>query len=447
MYFSQAEFIYLFLPAFLIVYLFTGTAYRKYVLAAASLIFLTLGSLTGLFQALSLLAVNYVLLIFQRGKKRKGSVPLLCAAVILNAAFLFASRIAGITTFAGMAFMVCRLISLHADRYKKIVRKCPAPIEYLCFSAMFITVNAGPLVRYNEVEKGISHPRVNWRNIDRGLRLFTAGLALKVLLADKISFLWTEILSPGASALSVPIAWLGAFVACSQVYYDFWGYSLMAFGIGVMTGISVPENFHDPFASASVSEFYRRWHMTLGRWFKDYVYFPLGGSRKGMVRTVMNVMAVWCLTALWHGNSPNYLIWGLMLGTFICFEKLPFIKKISKNKIAGVILRILGLLVIAVSMSVFKNEDTDTMLSYLLGLFGMNPSEGIRTTGQQLLRYIKDYSYVLVSCLLFMTPLPRKIWDRYSGSVLFAVILLPIFWFSFHQIVLGNAGDFLYMRY
>ncbi|MCR5304512.1 MAG: hypothetical protein K6E33_08120 [Lachnospiraceae bacterium] len=445
--FSDINFICIFLPVFMFIYMVTGTAHRKYVIAVSSLIFVAIGGIGGIFQMLSVLVVNYVLLMFQRGRGKKGSKILLAACILMNLLFLVLSRISHILVFSGLSFMVFRFISIHIDRYRKDLKKCPGFVEYMCYVSMFITLSAGPVTRYNDIEKSIKIPKVRLSGIDRGFRLFTAGLAFKVLLAENLDILWSQIISPGAETLSVPMSWLGAFAASAWIYYDFLGYSLMAIGLGIMTGISVPENFNEPYSSGSISEFYRRWHITLGRWFRDYVYIPLGGSRLGPARSVVNIMIVWILTGVWHGGSPNYLIWGVILGLLVAVEKMPFYKKMVSNDRVRIFMHIPVLLIIAVTWCIFKNEDTATMISYLMSLFGLNPAGQVLSTWQQFFRFIGDYLPVLIPGVIFMTPFPRKVWDKYSDSPAFAVLLIILFWFTFVRLKAGNTSDFLYMQF
>lgn len=211
-------------------------------------------------------------------------------------------------------------------------------INYAAYVTLFPQIVAGPIVRYEDVQNEINSRKVNIYLLGEGAGIFIKGLAKKVLLANNIGLLWTEIKGMDYSEISVLTAWLGILAFTFQIYYDFSGYSDMAVGLGKMLGFNFPENFRHPYISRSISEFWRRWHITLGSWFRSYVYIPLGGNRKGKYKTLRNLLIVWGLTGLWHGASWNFILWGLYFGIIIIAEKLFLGKYLEKlNPIMSII--------------------------------------------------------------------------------------------------------------
>lgn len=226
-----------------------------------------------------------------------------------------------------------------------------------------------------------------------------------------------------------------------RLYLDFWGYSLMAMGLGRMLGFHLPRNFRDPYAAKTVSEFYRRWHMTLGAWFREYVYFPLGGSRKGTVRTVLNLLLVWLLTGLWHGTGGNYLVWAGILVFFIINEKLWLGKLLNRSRVMG---HVYLVLVILLSWVPFAVNGWDQMVMYFGRLFGfmgkaLNPGD--------FLIWGRGYVTCFALGLFLATPLPEKIWMKIQGSRLSDCVILILFWLSVYAIATADQSPFLYFQY
>mgnify|MGYP000060848246 FL=1 len=210
------------------------------------------------------------------------------------------------------------------DVYRGIVPAEKSYVNLGTYLTMFPQLIAGPIVNYTEVSSCLKRRTVTARDFESGIRILVIGLGSKVIIADRVGMLWNNVQTIGFNSISTPLAWLGAVAYSMELYFDFAGYSMMAIGLGKMLGFQIPVNFRFPYISKSVTEFWRRWHITLGRWFRDYVYIPLGGSRKGRLRTMFNLFAVWILTALWHGAGYNFLIWGGMLLGALFLEKLFF---------------------------------------------------------------------------------------------------------------------------
>ena len=221
----------------------------------------------------------------------------------------------------GFSFYLFKMISYQADLFRGEITRRPDIIDTVVYFTMFPQVTQGPIMRWNNVGFEKRERTVSPKAFSDGLFFFVLGLGMKVLLADRLSLLWNEIEKIGYESISTPLAWMGAVGYSLRLYMDFWGYSLMAAGIGMMLGFHFVVNFLHPYWACGVADFYRRWHLTLGTWFRDYIYIPLGGSRRGMLRTIRNLAVVWLLTGLWHGITPNYLLWGGILVVLIIWEK------------------------------------------------------------------------------------------------------------------------------
>ncbi len=250
-------------------------------------------------------------------------------------------------------------------------------------------------------------------------------------------------MSAGPGNLSAAAAWMGAFAYSFQIYFDFWGYSLMAKGLGKMLGFRIPRNFNDPYTSRSVSEFWRRWHITLGRWFREYLYIPLGGNRKGFFRTMFNLFVVWSLTGLWHGASFNFVLWGLIFFGLIALEKKGFGKWLESKKIAG---HLYVILLIPVTWMVFAITDMRQLLHYLQNMIGIHLSDVI-VGSEQVVRYLKEYGVLFIFCILFSTSCPMDLYRKYKQKWYVIAIIVVIFCLSVYEIMSGSDNPFLYFRF
>lgn len=230
----------------------------------------------------------------------------------------------------GISFFTFQSMSYTIDLYRRRIKVQKNAVSFMAFVTLFPQIVAGPIVRYEDIQNEINERTVTEKMLGGGISRFITGLGKKVLIANNIGALWTEIKALDYSTLSAGTAWLGILAFTFQIYFDFSGYSDMAIGIGKMMGFTFPENFDYPYMSKSISEFWRRWHMTLGNWFKSYVYIPLGGNRKGAARTVVNLLITWVVTGIWHGASWNFMLWGLYFGILIVVERLFLGKVLEK---------------------------------------------------------------------------------------------------------------------
>lgn len=472
MLFSSVGFLFRFLPIFMICYL-AFPKYRNQILLVGSLIFYGVGEPYFVLLLLLSVLVNYGISRYmfwepkspqsdRKKKARQRQKRALILAVAFDLAVLFVFKywdfVAGsvnalagrtlcpllyLTLPLGISFYTFQMLSYQADCYRGTVKERAGLVTFAAYVCMFPQLIAGPIVRYSEVSERMENRRVRIRDIENGFKLFAVGLGLKVLLANQIGTLWNLIMTAGAGRLHVLVAWLGAFAYSFQIYFDFWGYSVMAMGLGKMLGFSIPRNFNDPYVSHSVSEFWRRWHMTLGSWFREYVYFPLGGSRCGKAKTVRNLFLVWAFTGLWHGADWNFVLWGIALFALIALEKTGFGKWLESSKITG---HIYLLLLIPATWVIFAITDMGQLAGYLGNLVGYHREE-ILVGMTQLLRYLREYGGLLVACVIFITPLPGKVYWKWKDRWFMVVFLLGVFWWSVYEIVSGSNNPFLYFRF
>lgn len=472
MLFSSVGFLFRFLPIFMIVYL-AIPKYRNIVLLAGSLIFYGVGEPFFVLLLLLSVLVNYGFSSYmfweprspqkeRKKKTRRRRRRALAMAVVFDVAVLFVFKywdfaagsinaLAGkgllpllaLSLPLGISFYTFQMISYQIDCYRGTVQGRAKMIPFATYVCMFPQLIAGPIVRYSEVAERMQSRRVRIRDLENGLKLFTLGLGLKVLLANQIGTLWNLIMTAGTGRLHALVAWLGAFAYSFQIYFDFWGYSVMAMGLGKMLGFHIPRNFDQPYTSRSLSEFWRRWHMTLGSWFKEYVYIPLGGNRKGSGRTVFNLFVVWGLTGLWHGAAWNFVLWGIVFFLLISLEKRTYGKWLEKSRVLG---HIYTMLLIPATWVIFAITDMGQLGGYLCNLAGYH-REDILVGTTQLLRYLKEYGILLIACVIFATPLPAKLYWKWKDRWFMVLILLGIFWWSVREIISGSNNPFLYFRF
>ena len=264
-----------------------------------------------------------------------------------------------------------------------------------------------------------------------------------MLLANKVSIFWNQVQGIGYANLSTPVAWMGAFAYSFQIYFDFWGYSLMAIGLGRMMGFHLPKNFDSPYMVKSVTQFWRNWHMTLGRFFREYVYIPLGGNRKGRFRMMIHMFLVWSLTGLWHGASWNFVLWGLGFFVLLVLEKFFYGRFLERSKVIG---HLYLWIVIPVTWVIFAVTDFSQLLIYLQQLAGIHRQPVLVST-DQLVRYVHEYGRLFLICMFFSTRLPEKIYHRIRGGLVVVLLALAVFWLSVYELANGANNPFLYFRF
>ena len=347
----------------------------------------------------------------------------------------------GLALPLGISFYTFQMISFIVDVYRRNTESKVSFIHFATYSTMFPQIASGPITRYGEVKETLDRVKgVKAGYLEKGMIAFTLGLGYKVLLADKIAALWNDVWRVGAYGIDVATAWLGAWSYSMQIYFDFWGYSLMAMGVAGMLGFNLPVNFTEPYSSKTMTSFWRNWHVTLGRWFKDYLYIPMGGK----VRMLFNMLVVWLLTGIWHGAGYNFIIWGLFLFVILMIEKLTYGKWMENTKVIG---HIYMILLIPISWTIFNLTDVGELGAYLLRMIGV-PLEGMVVYGfNQFIELITTYWWIMGLCIIFATPYPMKLVKRFRKNIITKIILLAIFWYSVYQIAITGDNPFIYFQF
>jgi alginate O-acetyltransferase complex protein AlgI len=440
---SNLRFLFLFLPAVLLLYYLVPRRYKNDVLLSASVVFYGFGSWSQTLLLAADTAVNYALSAgtASRGKLRRFWFWLSAAA---NAALLVffkcQSRIP-----VGISFYTFQMIAYQADVFRGSLSREKSLLRFSTFLFFFPKLQEGPILRYGDMSGQLAHPVCRMENLEEGFRMLALGLTCKALLADKLAGLWRQIAVVGSESISTPFAWLGMAAYSMQLYFDFQGYSLMAIGIGRMFGFSFPQNFDSPYCSVSVSEFYRRWHITLGRWFRDYIYIPMGGSRAGTARTMLNLLTVWALTGLWHGLRWNFLLWGLSLFALIALEKLFLKRYLERRRLLG---HLYVLFVIPLTWMLFANTAFADLAVYFRRLFPLFQTAA-PATPQDWIFYGKGYlPYLLAGCV-FLLPQPQRFLLEAEGKhrILSGTVLSALFWASVWSVHTSAGNPFMYLQF
>ena len=450
MVFSSFEFLFRFLPAFLIIYFITPKKFRNAVLFLGSIAFYTYGEAQYVLLLLASVTVNYVIARSmyktpEDGRGRRQAV-LLILALCYDFGMLFFFKYSGLTTKLplGISFYTFQIAAYVIDVYRGVVPAEKSYVNLGTYLTMFPQLIARPIVNYTEVSSFLKRRTVTARNFESGVRILVIGLGSKVIIADRVGMLWNNVQTIGFDSISTPLAWLGAVAYSMELYFDFAGYSMMAVGLGKMLGFQIPVNFRFPYISKSVTEFWRRWHITLGRWFRDYVYIPLGGSRKGRLRTMFNLFAVWILTALWHGAGYNFLIWGGMLLGALFLEKLFLLPFLQKSKVIG---HVYLLLFVPVTWIAFTITDVHQLGIYLTRMFPFVNAHTGMVNSMDYIKYLKDYDSLLAMGVLFATPVPAVIYGRIKRGLLGTLAIAVIFALSMYYLAVSANNPFLYFNF
>lgn len=404
-----------------------------------SIVFMSFGNWKNLAVLLGITMVDYLLLFTMRNYKNMVKKLLFASVLVIDIGVLLYFKYIVHTLPLGISFYTFMAISCAVDIYYGSAT-IGSFIEYGTYMTMFPKLIQGPIVQYKEIKGQLKERVISWNKMENGLEEFVIGLAFKTLIADKIAILWNDVQMIGFESISTPMAWLGALAFSMELYFDFWGYSIMAVGLGKMLGFDFPQNFDHPYASSTVGEYYRRWHITLGKWFRDYVYIPLGGNRKGKVRLLLNLLIVWTLTGIWHGVTPNYLIWAGVLVFFIILEKFVYGNFLQQHKIISTIYI---WFIIPLTWVIFAVTNVKALGIYFTRLFpfwgtgeAVNPNDFIY--------YGKNY--ILIILLGFVVSLPQfyKVYQKIKDCVWFKILLIAVFWFSVIQIHKGANNPFMY---
>ena len=463
--FTTIEFMFRFLPIFLIVYYVVPTRYKNMILLIGSFVFYAWGQHFYLLLLMLSIVVNYT---FGRliGERRSQKKPLLVLGLIYNFGLLvffkytnfFIENINALLTAThiqiptisvvmplGISFYTFQVVSYLVDVYRGEQRPVKNIINLGVYIAMFPQVTSGPIGLYSELEPTLLRRHCSVLNLESGLKTFIIGMGAKMLLANPMGTLWAGMSRYGYETLSCPYAWLGAFGYSFQLYFDFAGYSLMAMGLGQMLGLYVPKNFDHPYISGSMAEFWRRWHMTLGRWFKKYLYFPLGGSRCSFAKTIRNTFVVWAFTGLWHGASWNFVLWGVIFVVLLTIERLGLGKLLAKTKVLKHIYVIFLIPLTWVVFALPNMQDIATYFSRLFPFFADNTASFVNT--KDVIRALHDYWYLLIACVVFCLPFPSRWYEKHKNSKLVILGLVLIYLMSVYKMQTQTSNPFLYYQF
>lgn len=462
MVFSSLSFLFYFLPTILLLYYILPKKFRygrNFVLLIGSLFFYFVGEPKAIVVMLLSIFINYIggIAVNSGGEKqRKISLTIV---VILNLAILFyykylmfivgnLSKIFDINVETksiympiGISFFTFQGMSYVFDVYMKNAEVKKNPLDIALYISLFPQLIAGPIVRYKTVADEIDGRVETLSLFSTGVIRFIVGLSKKVLLANKFGIIADEIFKlNGNYNLSVPLSWFGVLMFALQIYYDFSGYSDMAIGLGKMFGFNFLENFDYPYISKSITEFWRRWHMSLGTWFRDYIYIPLGGNRVSVPRHILNMFIVWFLTGFWHGASWNYIIWGLYFFVFLVIEKYIFGSKFEQ--VPKIFRHLYALIVILIGWVIFKEENSFLLLKYLKAMF----SVGLKPTIGGVTYYLKEYYIEIFLGIMFSTSI-LKAFEKGKKTIPAISIYFILLILSIISLFSSSYNPFIYFRF
>ena len=466
MVFSTPIFLFYFLVLTLLVYYLVPRKLRNGVLLISSLFFYYWGE--QLYVSIMFLstAIDYVHgLLVERCKARdndRGARMAVASSIVFNLALLLFFKywdfLAGSLQAVGLTFMpvlnihlpigisfyTFQTMSYTIDVYRDDAKVQRSLVNFGTFVTLFPQLIAGPIIKYKDLGDQINHRTHSPEQFASGVQIFVVGLAKKVLLANNIGKLWDTILALPAGELTTAGAWLGVAAFAFQLYFDFSGYSDMAVGLGRMLGFEFMRNFNYPYIAKSVTEFWRRWHISLGTWFREYLYIPLGGNRVSKPRLFFNLLVVWAATGIWHGASWNFLIWGLYFAVLLILEK-AFLGKLLQ-KLPAALQHLYTLFLVLVSWAIFAVEDFGHMGAYLKAMFGL----GGGLTNDNVSYYFFSFLPMLIIAAVASTPLAAKLWKRLPEKprlALLPILLLAGLLFSTAYLVDATYNPFLYFRF
>ncbi len=464
MVFSSLTFLFAYLPLVLLIYYISPIKWRNLVLFIVSLFFYGWGEPIYVLVMLFSILMNYIfgLWIHKFRKEKEKAKKCLTICIILNLALLgffkywdfFATNLQalGISFMPvlklslpiGISFYTFQAMSYPIDLYRGDTKVQNSAVKFGAYVTMFPQLIAGPIVRYRDVAEQLDHRKESIDKFSQGVTRFMVGLSKKVLLANAAGQVYESINALQASQTSVVTAWIGIACYTFQIYFDFSGYSDMAIGLGKMLGFEFLENFNYPYISKSITEFWRRWHMSLSFWFRDYVYIPLGGNRKGFARQIMNIMIVWLLTGFWHGASWNFILWGVFYGIVLMFEKLFLLKKLDKAP--DWLTHVYTMVIVMIAWALFAHTDLQEALHYISMMFGNCASFINGTT----LFYLRNNLFLLIACIVASTPIAKTRLNFFKHKKLHWLVPIAVGIMLFictAFIVDGTYNPFLYFRF
>lgn len=463
MVFASITFLYYFLPIFLILYFIFPKKYKNIVLLIFSFIFYFYGEPKYILLMLIEVFFSYFMTLSLEKNKSKSllgiiisfHIFLLCVFkyfnfIITNINSIFGGNnsLLNIVLPIGISFYTFQIISYEVDVYRGKVKASKSLIDYMTYVFLFPQLIAGPIVRYETISKELKSRKVTLEDFSYGVNRFIIGLFKKVVIANNIGEL-CNILN-NSSEVSVLLYWVLGISYMLQIYFDFSGYSDIAIGIGRMIGFKFPENFNYPYIANSVTDFWRRWHMTLSSWFRDYVYIPLGGNRVSTLKHIRNILVVWMLTGLWHGASWNFIIWGIYFGVILIIEKYCLNKVLEK--LPRVIRNIYAMFIVMISFIIFSSDDISSALVAIKGLFSFS---SLKFSNDFIIYYIRSYGVILIGGLVLCTPLIKNVINKlrenkilnYIINIFVVIILVLVLVVITSMLIDSSYNPFLYFRF
>ncbi|MBO5647089.1 MAG: MBOAT family protein [Clostridia bacterium] len=457
MLFSSIPFLFYFLPCVLLLYALSPRKLKNFTLLVCSLVFYAWGEPRLVLLMLITVFIGYILgLLTEKFPRFKKLFVIVAVAFCLgflayykyvdffitnfNAVTGLSLPLLRVTLPIGISFYTFQLLSYNVDVYRGSVPAQRSFIDLAAYISMFPQLIAGPIVRYSDVAAQLRDRSYSAEKFASGTRRFIIGLSKKILIANALGELCDIFRASGDK--SVLFYWMYAIAFALHIYFDFSGYSDMAIGLGKLLGFDFIENFNYPYISKSVTEFWRRWHISLGSWFRDYVYFPMGGSRVPRPRMFLNIFVVWMLTGFWHGADWNFIIWGLYFAVLLVIEKVFLMKFLKKSRIIG---RIYVLFAVLISWIIFNATSMGEAFSYIGGLFGAG---GIPLVSAEAVYYLQSFGLIAAIAVIGATPIPKQL----AGKVKILQYVEPVFLLGLLAIITGYLVDgsfnpFLYFRF
>ena len=461
MLFSSFSFLFVFLPVVVLLYfIIPNRSYRNLILLISSLVFYAWGEPKYVLLMIITIIVNYLLgLLIAKTKYR---TLFFVIAIITNLSTLayykyinlIIDTINNLSSASidhinvilpiGISFYMFQILSYIIDVYRKKVDVQKNPLHLATYICLFPQLIAGPIVRYSDIQNSLTNRKETINDVHLGLRRFIFGLAKKIIISNNVAIIANDIFTMPLEEINFPLAWLGAICFTIQIYFDFSGYSDMAIGLGRMFGFKFLENFNYPYIATSITDFWRRWHISLSSWFRDYIYFPLGGSRKSMINTIFNLFIVWSLTGLWHGASYNFVVWGLYFFVILTIEKFVLRKLLKKLPIIN---NIYTLLLIIIGWVIFNSSSFEQIQTFLTAMFKYESFT---------IDILVDHNYLylighIIAGIILSMPIVKIIKDKLENKLFFSmigdIISIALLVICVMYLVNDSYNPFIYFRF
>ena len=465
MVFSSITFLFYFLPIVLAIYYIAPKKYKNVILLISSLLFYFFGEPKyGIIMVISIISIYFHGIWIEKAKNTKYKKIPLISGVFISIAVLFYFKyfdflieninlwldkkidLFGIILPIGISFYTFQMISYMVDVYRGDAKVQKNFVKLATYISLFPQLIAGPIVRYTTIEEQLENRTYSFEKFSLGIRRFVIGLSKKVLIANILGEL-VKVFGTYNDG-TVLFYWLYAIANMLQIYFDFSGYSDMAIGLGKMLGFEFLENFNYPYIASTITDFWRRWHISLSTFFRDYVYIPLGGNRVSKIKWIRNLLVVWFLTGLWHGAAWNFIIWGLLFGVLLILEKTIF--KNIIEKIPKIIKHIFVLLIVMISFVIFSGNKMEDIIMQILGLFGIGTAGVVSTVS---IHYLKSYLIILLVGIIGSTPLIKKLAEKFENkfpkiiNIAEILLIMALLILCTSYIIDGSFNPFLYFRF